>query len=90
LTVAVTDGNDSMTILQAVIVYHRIIIILIIVIMMMNNVTYKILIRAGIKYAMSHVRNAFSLFLKVLRDMSVDRRLCGSLFQMMGPLIEKH
>ena len=57
---------------------------------MMNNVTYKILIRAGIKDAMSHVRNAFSLFLKVLRDMSVDRRLCGSLFQMMGPLIEKH
>ena len=40
--------------------------------------------------ALRHVsmsnRNAFSLFVKVLRDMSVDRRLCDSLFQTTGPL----
>ena len=34
-------------------------------------------------------RNALSLFLKVLRDMSVDHRSCGRLFQTAGPLTEK-
>ena len=34
-------------------------------------------------------RNAFNLFLKVLRDMSVDRRSCGRLLQTTGPLTEK-
>jgi len=33
-------------------------------------------------------RNAFSLFLKVLRDMSIDGRSFGRLFQTTGPFTD--
>ena len=41
------------------------------------------------RYVIMSVSNAFSFFLKVLRDMSVDHRSRDRLFQTTGPLTGK-
>ena len=72
----------------ALMIIINLIIIIIIIIMSLIKPKFAQAANAQCHVSLSN-RNASSLFLKVLRDMSVDRRSCGRLFQTTGPLTEK-